>query len=44
MDKAEEIKEMQAWLDHRSEVEQEEAELIARCRFEEAMALLETLS
>lgn len=40
----EEVKEMQSWLDRRTEAEQEAAELIARCRFEEAMALLETLS
>ena len=39
----EEVKEEQAWLDHRMEVEQEAEHLISQCRFEEAMARLATL-
>lgn len=43
MKKIEEIKEMQAWLDHRTKVEQEAEVLISQCRLEEALARLATL-
>ena len=39
----EEVKGMQAWLGHRTEVEREAEELISQCRFEEAMARLAVL-
>ncbi len=39
----EEVKEMQAWYDHRTEVEQEIWKLFSQCRFEEAMKLLAIL-
>lgn len=35
---------MQAELDHRTEVEQQAIALISRCRFKEAVELLDTLS
>lgn len=41
--KIEEIKKMQEELDHRTQVEQEAEALICQCRFEEAIALLDTL-
>ena len=41
--KIEEIKKMQEELDHRTQVEQEAEALIFQCRFEEAIALLDTL-
>jgi|InofroStandDraft_1065614.scaffolds.fasta_scaffold487250_1 hypothetical protein len=39
----EEVKEMQSWLDRRTEAEQEVWELFGRCRFKEAMERLATL-
>ena len=39
----EEVREVQAWLDRRTKIEQEAEHLISQCRFEEAMARLATL-
>lgn len=41
--KIEEIRRMQEELDHRTQVEEEAVRLISECRFEEAIALLDTL-
>lgn len=41
--KVEEIKALQAELDHRTSVEEEALELIGQCRFEEAKKLLDAL-
>lgn len=41
--KIEEIRKMQEELDHRTQVEEEAVRLISECRFEEAIALLDTL-
>ena len=38
-----EVEEMQAWLDHRTEIEDVVAELFGQCRFEEAMERLAAL-
>ena len=39
----EKVKEMQTWLDPRTEAEREVEELFSQCRFEEAMARLAVL-
>lgn len=41
--KIEEIRKMQEELDHRTQVEEEAVRLISECRFEEAIALLDTI-
>lgn len=41
--KVQEIRALQAELDHRSETEGQASRLIAECRFKEAMELLNTL-
>lgn len=41
--KIEEIKKIQEEIDHRTQVEKEAEALICQCRFEEAIALLDTL-
>ena len=38
-----EIKEMQEFIDKRSQVEKKAEKLISECRFEEAMTLMETI-
>ena len=42
--KVQEVRALQAELDHRTEVEDQAMELITECRFTEAMELLDTLS
>ncbi len=39
----EEVKRLQAEMDHRHQVEDEAIRLISECRFEEAMAILNTI-
>ncbi len=41
--KIEEIRNMQEELDHRTQVEEEAVRLISECKFEEAIALLDTI-
>lgn len=41
--KIEEIRNMQEELDRRTQVEEEAVRLMAECRFEEAIALLDTI-
>ena len=43
MKRLEEIKRLQAEMDHRQQVEDEAVRLISECRFEEAIKILETI-
>ncbi len=43
MKRIEEIKRLQAEMDHRQQVEDEAVRLISECRFEEAIKILETI-
>lgn len=43
MKRIEEIKRLQAEVDHRQQVEDEAIRLISECRFEEAIAILNTI-